>query len=857
MKKLVRLLCALALMIGMLPAAMAAEPTLTAGGWFESLYAQLSGVTDSQITAVSYSGAMSGSLTGDDLTYLVRDVDGLVRIDIPGLKPGTYSLRVTAAGKEYTATDIQVRSYDRSGYAHWNYTDGVGAYKDDGTLKANAKVLYVTDENKETVTVTAKDGTTVTGIGNILNSGGREGSSKGAANTNADILRKLAKDGTPLVVRFVGNVTAPKYLTAYDSADYGGAKEDCGFMARMQGGKNITLEGIGADTTVNGWGFHFICQSSDYSKGYGKSFEARNITFRNVPEDCLGMEGTGNSMESPVERCWVHHCAFYGPKGLPDPTTEGDKSEGDGACDFKKGQHMTMSYCYFEGYHKTNLVGSDDPVQQYNITWHHNWWKNCQSRGPLGRQANMHIYNCIYDGQTSYCMSLRANLFVFSEYNSFLNKSNNPVVDEGSGGVCKSYHDDFSGSKGTNHAKRVTDRAQTFTSANKYANFDTDSSLSYIPDGDYLLDQSVEEARANIEAYAGPMKPADQIVTPGHTHQWGDWTETKSATCTEPGVKTRTCLAPDCPVGSQTQAIPALGHHYVNNICTSCGAKLTQKTYTLTGNQVFADLETNPVQGLTLNGDSKYPGSYAASTATSGKGGTEDFFTLLYGAKSRVDPSEKTFGDAFAATHRVNFGGAVSVTENAIRFKTEGAATVKVWWVGAVAASEITDTKQPRPMVILDSAGKEMGTSKTVSDNTTPNIDTFTLTDPGTYYLGGKGGKNFIFRVDVTVGSAEEPGPGPEPDPDAVDSGTMTSDDDRSLAWKYTKEDQVVLAADTLTADELVLVGCYDDQGALTEVVLLSRERLTAQVEAGAHTVKLFWLNDRQKPLCEAVRVEK
>lgn len=843
MKRFASILCALVLTLGMIPAASAASATLNAGGWFESLYAQLPGFTDSQVTAVSYSGTMSGSLTGDDFTYLVRDVDGMVRIDIPGLKAGTYDLSVTAGGKEYTATGIQVMAYDRSGYAHWKYSDGVGAYNDDGTLKANAKVLYVTDENKETVSVTAK-GVTVTGIGNILNSAGK------SDNGNKDILYKLAQEGTPLAVRFVGKVGKPTGVTVGGSSSYGGNTDDNGGMARMKDGKDITLEGVGADCVIDGWGFHFICNV----KGYGRSFEARNMTFRNVPEDCLGMEGNGNNMETPVERCWIHNCAFYGPHNIPDFSKDQDKGQGDGACDFKRGQYMTMSYCYFEGYHKTNLVGANDDCQQYNITWHHIWWKDCESRGPLGRQANMHIYNCIYDGQTSYCMSLRANLFVFSEYNSFLNNANNPVQDAGSGGVCKSYHDDFSGmkKKSDNAAQIVTDRSKTLTSANKYANFDTNGALSYIPSGDYLLDEDHATAKANIEAYAGPMKPADEVVNPGHQHVWGDWAETKAATCTEEGVKTRTCSAPDCPVGSQTQAVPALGHNYVGNVCTRCGAKLTGKTYTLTGNAVFAGLGTNPVKNLTLATSGTNQGSYVASSATSGKGGTDDFFTLLYGQNSRVDPNEKTFDDGFEGTHRINFSNKAETTQNSIQFKTDGPAKVKVWWVGAVSAEE-SKTKDPRPMVILDSTGKEVAVSETVADNTTRNISTFDLADAGTYYLGGKGGKNFIFRVDVLVGVQEEE----KPDPDAVDWGTMTGGNGQTMSWMYTKDDQVVVTAGTLQEDEQVLVGCYNGQGCLTGVKLLTRAELTAQLESGIPTVKLFWLDGEQEPMCESVTVNK
>ena len=44
-----------------------------AGGWNEMAYLVCSGLTDASVTGVSYSGASSGNLTGDDFEYLVRD----------------------------------------------------------------------------------------------------------------------------------------------------------------------------------------------------------------------------------------------------------------------------------------------------------------------------------------------------------------------------------------------------------------------------------------------------------------------------------------------------------------------------------------------------------------------------------------------------------------------------------------------------------------------------------------------------------------------------------------------------------------------------------------------------------------
>lgn len=214
-------------------------------GWNESLYMELSNVKDSNVTSVSYSGAMSGTLSGEDLEYLVRDYNGGVRVDIPGLKAGTYSVTVKTNKGDVTKTGISVASHDKSGYAHFNYTSGVGAYNDDGTLKSNAIVLYVTDSNKNSVSVTSKDGTKVTGIGNILNSAGRDSgngatSKGGKPNTNAEIIKKLAKDGTPLVVRIVGDVTAPSGVTEYDSLNYGGSEGDNGYMARIQDGTVVS-----------------------------------------------------------------------------------------------------------------------------------------------------------------------------------------------------------------------------------------------------------------------------------------------------------------------------------------------------------------------------------------------------------------------------------------------------------------------------------------------------------------------------------------------------------------------------------------------------------------------------------------
>ena len=482
----------------------------SAGGWNEMLYMVVSGLTSSEVTGVSFTGPTTGSFSPEDLAYLVRDTAQGLRVDIPGLSAGSYSVTLNTAKGDVTQSNISVTAQDRSGYAHFGFSEGVGAYTDSGELKKDAIVLYVTEENKDTVSVTSKDGTTVSGIGNILNSSGQDmGDGKASngstvVNSNSGIIKKLAQDGTPLVVRIVGNVTAPYGLTAYNTTDFGGSKGDNGCMARMKSGMNITIEGVGADACIDGWGIHFICEGS--APELGKSFEVRNLSFRNVPEDAIGMEGVqeGDTVTASVERCWIHNNEFYVPS-IEKPA-ESDKKQGDGACDFKRGQYYTNSYNYYEGYHKTNLVGASDSNLQYNISFHNNYWKDCAARGPLARQANVHLYNNIYEHQTDVGQDSRANSYFFSEYNLFENCDDCTVIK--SGGAIKSLNDSFVNCEHETTGTPVSSREQTVSNNNKYPDFDTNAALSYIPSGDYILETDTTKLKSQFEADGGTMDEA-------------------------------------------------------------------------------------------------------------------------------------------------------------------------------------------------------------------------------------------------------------------------------------------------------------------------------------------------------------
>ncbi len=520
---------------------------------------------------VAYRKSGTGAYTYVDAP-LIRSLDGsTARVDILGLAGGSsYDfLIVTGDGEELTATSVSIGAYDRSGYAHFGYDEGVGAYRDDGTLKEGALVLYLTEGNKNDVLASAYvDGQTVdispylksgdtqyTGIGQLLNTGRFSGSDRFEVG-----IAKLCQVYGAVTIRVLGTVAAQQNadgtstilgLTDYNSRGNGGTPGDNGRMARMVNAHDLTVEGVGEDAVLEGWGLHFIADdANNLLPGSGESFEVRNLTFRNYPEDAVGMEGQqeGNAdgvLTDPVQRCWIHHNSFY-PGYCANPA-ESDKAEGDGSCDFKRGRYYTLSYNYFVDCHKTNLIGSGDSSLQFDITFHHNYWENCGSRMPLVRNTNLHFYNnyisndiSLTYGSTgtklglSYVSSVRANSFVFTE-NNYYDGCKNVVLVQ-SGGVVKAYGNTYYACLEEDNSVKVSSRQEKVTNhcayralGIDYSGFDTDPTLFYYDAeaqcSDCYLTDAVT-AREEVIRSAGVQKRAGtdvdtslNLYTPGSALQ--------------------------------------------------------------------------------------------------------------------------------------------------------------------------------------------------------------------------------------------------------------------------------------------------------------------------------------------------
>ena len=126
--------------------------------------------------------------------------------------------------------------------------------------------------------------------------------------------------------------------------------------------------------------------------------------------------------------------------------------------------------------------------------------------------------------------------------------------------------------------------------------------------------------------------------------------------------------------------------------------------------------------------------------------GTEEFFTIHYSAKTKVDGSKKTFEDGYKATQRINWGGKSVVKsdsiKNAIEFTVEAGATVKIWWVSG---------GDGRTLEIVDADKNSYGSVGSDSVKNELYINEFTIEAAGTYFITSPVDSNYIFKVEVTT----------------------------------------------------------------------------------------------------------
>ena len=229
------------------------------GGYTEGLYAVFNETNPKSISIkVEYKLSTDTAYTRAD-SELVRATDtaGKARVDVVGLKAGNYDIKITnSASKSQEIKNIQVTADDRSGYAHWKNTTGVGAYNNDGTLKDNAVVVYVTDDTKNTVTATI-DGKTYTGLVNIIK----------ACDANKNVPSADNMASTPLDIRILGSIQTQQWNSKTHGTKYTTAR---------QASLDETFDGVDWDTTTAN---ELLNPGMTASSNYKKIDEADIISY--------------------------------------------------------------------------------------------------------------------------------------------------------------------------------------------------------------------------------------------------------------------------------------------------------------------------------------------------------------------------------------------------------------------------------------------------------------------------------------------------------------------------------------------------------------------------------------------------
>ena len=481
-----------------------------AKGWQESAY----------LKWAPFEGASSYNVYVDDKkidAQLVRQYKSYYRADVLGLKEGTYSVKVVpvnAEGAEIaganTASNLVVKSYNREGFAHFKY-DGVGAYNNDGTLKAGAKVLYITAKSAKTVSTTVNTGKleTITGLQSII-----DAYSKG-------------KDKTPIAFRFIGKISLSDLDHTSSSAE----------GLQIKGATmNMTFEGVGDDATV--YGFGFLLRDV-------KSVEFRNLAIMRCLDDAMSLD-TNNS------HVWIHNMdLFYGKKG-----GAADQAKGDGTVDIKaNSQYITVAYNRFWDNGKASMCGMKTESGPNYITYHHNWFDHSDSRMARIRTMSVHMYNNYYLHNDVYGVGATMGSSVFMESNYF-DATKRPIMSSRqgtdakgdgtfsgeNGGLIKAYGNVFA-NKPANFSyvpytenktsfdayevsapsEQVPSSVKTLVGGTSYDNFDTNPSLMYA----YAADKAAD-VPAIVEGFYGAGRlnhgdidfviPDETVVTNGH-HQ--------------------------------------------------------------------------------------------------------------------------------------------------------------------------------------------------------------------------------------------------------------------------------------------------------------------------------------------------
>lgn len=190
---------------------------------------------------------------------------------------------------------------------------------------------------------------------------------------------------------------------------------------------NVSIIGLAASGEFHGVGIRISHGASNII--------IRNLLIHEVPQargagDHINLDGQNGA----VSRIWIDHNEFYNDLAVTVPvgTANPDEYQKDYYDELVSGRsrvhNVTISYNYLHKSWKTSLWGSSDNAVEEDvgrtISFHHNYWKDVNSRLPLFRFGEGHVWNSYYQNVSGSGINSRMGAKIRVDNNVFENVKN-------------------------------------------------------------------------------------------------------------------------------------------------------------------------------------------------------------------------------------------------------------------------------------------------------------------------------------------------------------------------------------------------------------------------------------------------
>ena len=308
-----------------------------------------------------------------------------------------FTLTINVVGSGAVARNPNAPSYASGTPVTLTATPAAGftfsGWSGDLTGSANPTTIIMNSNKTVTATFTSQGGTPdfrLIGFAAGNTTGGRGGAMVTVSSLAA--LQSAAASTSPMIIQISGRISGSDIVRV---------------------ASNKTIVGIGSTGELVG----IELGLADSSNIIIRNLRISRVQASNHDGDAIHLQDTHN--------VWIDHCELFNE----DPAVQTDKDFYDGLVDITHDcSFVTVSWCFFHDSWKTSLIGSSDS-DNFNrrVTFHHNLYRNVNSRAPSYRFGVGHVFNSYFVDILTSGVNTRMGAVLRVEGNVFEN-AQDPIV---------------------------------------------------------------------------------------------------------------------------------------------------------------------------------------------------------------------------------------------------------------------------------------------------------------------------------------------------------------------------------------------------------------------------------------------